>query len=138
MDTMAKRRTSTALAPIRINERFSMPRPAPIIVRVPRAVSAPKKTKGSRRRHHEKLSLLGVIVGGAALGYIDKTGVNIPTLPVLGRAGTIALGCYFFRSKSPWIRDACVAAAAIASYEQMRMGSISGVASQLGGIAAQT
>jgi hypothetical protein len=106
-------------------------RPAPIVVRMPRAPAAPKK------KHHRRHASgggtnewIGAVVGGAALGFIDKQGTAIPTVPLLGRAGTIALVCYIFRGKNKWIAEVGKAAASVAMYEQISQGSISGIASQ--------
>ena len=139
---MAKAKTQTRTM------MYAAPRPAPIVVNVPRpqALSVPKGKKAPTRRRHKhggaKSNLMEAVVAGAALGYLDKNGTNIPTVPVLGRAGTLAVLCYFFRDKSPWIAGAVGPLAGIAAYEMITKGSISGdVASQgggvIGGVAAQ-
>ncbi len=133
---MAKKRSSTSIV------RYAPPayaKPAPIVVRVPRAMSAPK---AKPRRHHKGKSsgggIMNAILAGAAMGYIDKQGTAIPTIPVLGRAGTIAAAAYLFRSYHPFLVDLAKAAATIATYEQVKQGSIDGLAPQVNGIAAQT
>jgi len=71
--------------------------------------------------------LIGHALGGAAFGLIEKTFPTLPTLPVLGRAGTIALGCYFLGGTKPGLmRDIACAAAAIAGYELGNTNKISG------------
>ena len=104
--------------------------PAPIIkVSAPRA--APKHKKHHHRRHHAVLSqasLLGMGIGGAVVGFLEhQFGDKLPTIPLLGRKGTLAVGLYIFgKGKGGIIRDATVAAAAIAGYELGSTGKITG------------
>jgi hypothetical protein len=67
-------------------------------------------------------------LGGAALGFIEKQWPNAPTVPYIGRAGTIALGCWFFggKSKPGLLRDIAIAGAVVAGYELGKFGKISG------------
>lgn len=124
--------------------RMAPPRPvAPIVIRAPSARVA-KKTKTKRRSHGGgslKSKAFAIGIAGAALGFVDKSGFAIPTIPLLGRAGTIAAGLYFFAPKGGMWADAMVAAIAIAGYELGSKGSISGdVSPQVavrGGLAAQ-
>lgn len=84
--------------------------------------------------------MFGAALGGAALGVIDKTlGATIPTIPILGRAGTIALGAYLFsKGRGGIMRDIALSGAAIAGYQFGKDGRVSGdVADQVHGIAAQ-
>lgn len=68
-----------------------------------------------------------VALGGAAFGAIEKFGPSLPTIPVVGRAGTIAIGAYFFGGKKPGLaRDICLAATVLAAYQLMKDGKISG------------
>jgi hypothetical protein len=86
----------------------------------------------------------GTALGGAALGFVEKQWPNAPTLPLLGRAGTIALAAYFFggKSKPGLMRDIAIAGAVVAGYELGKTGKIAGddvlgdVSPQIG-IAAQ-
>jgi len=89
---------------------------------------------------------MAVGIGGAVVGFVDKSiGASLPTIPLLGRKGTLAIGLYFFaKGKSGLLRDAAVAAASIAGYELGNTGKISGVdgdvmgpVPQVSGIAAQ-
>ena len=80
-----KHRHSTALA------HYRAPRAAaPIVVRVPSAVTRHRgkhKGKGGGRRQSTEKVLMGLLVGGFAMGFIDKPGgpgANIPTIPILG------------------------------------------------------
>lgn len=116
----------------------SVPRgPAPIIkVSAPRA--APKKAK--RRRSSSgggtiggAKSIIGAGIGGLGLGLIEKYFPNLPTVPVLGRAGTIAIGAYFLSRRGgiggvggPIMRDIAVAGAVLAGYQLGKQGKIEG------------
>lgn len=65
-------------------------------------------------------------IGGLAYGFIEKQ-PNIPTIPMLGRAGSIAVGAYFLGGQKPGLaQDVCLAAAVIAGYQLGRDGKISG------------
>jgi len=79
-------------------------------------------------------------MGGALLGFLDQAiGSKLPTIPLLGRAGTIALGAYLFGKGrgGGMLRDIALAASAVAGYEIGTKGSVSGIPSQVRGIAAQ-
>lgn len=106
-----------------------------------------------RRRHRShgggggaltisRLAALGF--GGFAVGFIEKQFPTMPTIPVLGKKGTIAaVGYYFSKGKgsNSWMRDITIAAAVLAGDELGRTGKISGdgdIADQIsGGVAAQ-
>lgn len=135
--------------------RRTRSRSAPLVrtVRAPAAqvirVSAPapiRHRRGHRRRGGgggvgalTGQRVLGLGLGGLALGLLEKAIPNLPTLPVLGRKGTIALGCYWFSrgSGGGLIRDVAIAAAAIAGYELGTTGKISGDFDEVRGVAAQ-
>lgn len=140
---MARRRRSTGSAKI---IRIPTAQKAPIInVRAP---SAPAKRKGTRRRSGGKSGggltkevLIGSALGGLALGFIEKTFPNIPTIPVLGKKGTIALAAYFLGKRVPYSREIGIAAAVLAGHQLGKEGTISGdddyVVPQVRGVAAQ-
>ena len=66
-------------------------------------------------------------MGGAGVGLVEKYfGDKIPTLPVVGRKGAVALAVYFFKPKSKLVQDIGVAAAAMSGYEFVKDGKISG------------
>ena len=68
-----------------------------------------------------------VAIGAFVIGMIEKQGTNIPTVPVLGRKGTIALGAYFLGGQKPGLaRDVCLAATALAAFEFAKEGKVSG------------
>jgi hypothetical protein len=135
---MAKRRkTSTAIVrtiPVRA--------PTPII-----RVTAPRtQHKKHRRRHHSanggglnQASMQSHAIGGFLYGVIEKNfGAQLPTLPLVGRAGSIAIAAYVFgKGRGGIIADVGRAAAVIAGYQFGTTGKISGIAPQISGIAAQ-
>jgi hypothetical protein len=68
-----------------------------------------------------------VALGGAAFGLIEKLAPSLPTIPVVGRAGTVAIAAYFFGGKKPGLaRDVCLAAASLAAYQLLKEGKIAG------------
>lgn len=87
-------------------------------------------------------TMAGAALGGAVLGFIEKQFPNLPTVPLIGRKGTIALAAYFVARRggsfSHIARDVGLAAAAIAGNELGATGRVSGdVAPQVHGVAAQ-
>jgi hypothetical protein len=142
---MAKRRTSTAIVravPVRA--------PAPVIrIAAPRPVQPKKPTR--RRRHHSSGGGRGIVataIGGAVLGFVERTFPSLPTLPIVGRAGTVAIAAHFIgRHMSGGVatiaRDVSIAAAAIAGYQLGKTGKIEGddvmgdIVPQVSGIASQ-
>lgn len=85
-----------------------------------------------------KNRLIGTGVGGLAYGFIEKQFPNLPTIPLIGKSGTVALAAYFFGGSHPIIKDIGIAAAAIAGYSLGKDGIISGDYDGVHGIAAQT
>jgi len=84
-------------------------------------------------------------MGGFGFGFIEKQFPNLPTIPILGRAGTIALIAHYMKGKFPFAGEVSNAAAAIAGYQLGANGKINGeddggydpIAHQVRGIAAQ-
>lgn len=76
--------------------------------------------------------MIGAGIGGAVFGFIEKEwGPKIPTIPILGRAGTVAVICHFARKQggmmgSSLVRDVGMAAAVIAGYQLGSTGKITG------------
>jgi hypothetical protein len=71
--------------------------------------------------------MLGTAVGGLIYGWIEKSyGESLPTLPMIGKSGTVALACYFLGGSNKMIADIGIAASAIAGYSLGKEGKISG------------
>lgn len=135
---MAKR-TSTAIVPV----YQQAPRQQAPIIRIatprPVATKAPKK----KPKHHKRRdgggdsvkTMLGIVGGGAALGYIEKQSwiSVLPSLPFVGRKGAIAIAAYFLHKKGyggQIMRDIAIAAAAISGYQLGGEGKITGLADE--------
>lgn len=131
----AKKRAKAATAVVRYLPTPAPRSPAPVIrLQTPRAPAErkAKRKKGTRRRvagGGASWQMLGATaLGGAALGFIEKQWPSAPTIPYIGRPGTIALGAWFFGGrKSPGLmRDIAVAGAVVAGYELGKFGKIAG------------
>jgi hypothetical protein len=105
------------------------PRPAPIVIRAPRAASKPK----AKRRH--KGASAGpdpVKLAGAAFlyGVAKKQGLidKLPTIPMLGRTGTVAVGAWYWSKHGggPIVRQIAIVAAILAGAQLGEGGSIAG------------
>jgi len=81
---------------------------------------------------------MGGAIGGFAVGYIEKQFPNLPTLPVVGKKGAIAVAVYFLKPKNKILRDIGFAAACLAGYEFGTTGKISGAAASQVGVVRQT
>lgn len=88
--------------------------------------------------------MIGAGIGGAVLGFIEKTFPNLPTVPIIGRAGTIAIGAYFLSRRGGLgggqiMRDVALAGAVIAGYQIGKTGKVAGEieGEDVSGIAAQ-
>lgn len=91
--------------------------------------------KAKRRRRSSSSSagggsfrnrMIGLAIGGAAYGFLERQFPNLPRVPILGKSGTVAIACYFLGPKHQLIRDTGMAAAVIAGYTLGTQGSISG------------
>lgn len=144
---MAKRKTSggSKTNTVVVRERAA----APVIkVSAPRAAAPKKRKGGGRRRSSGGGGSLGhatgamsptksgaLALGGFIYGYLEKNVPQIPSLPVVGKSGAIAVIAYFMGGKSPGIiADIGNAASVIAGYSFGSTGKVSGA---VGGIAAQ-
>jgi hypothetical protein len=127
---MAKRRTAVVVRP-----QFGGFRPAaPVIIRQTRTVTKKKKHHRRRGGAAESSSLtskenVGLATGALVLGFIDRQGVKIPSIPILGRAGTIAAaGMLVGRHMHlPIATRVGKAALVIALYELGKQGKIDGI-----------
>lgn len=75
--------------------------------------------------------MFGAGIGGAALGYIEKMFPNLPTVPIIGRAGTIAIGAYFLSKRGGMgsggiMRDIALAGSVLAGYQLGKTGQVAG------------
>lgn len=84
---------------------------------------------------------MAAALGGAVMGFVDKSFPTLPTIPMLGRTGSIALIAWALSGKGGIggiARDVALAAAAVAGYELGKEGHISGEVmgpvSQTGGV----
>jgi|SRR6185369_2041214 len=128
--------------------RYSAPRVAQPIIRVSAPRAAPKK-KHHRRKGGDggglnQQRLISLALGGAVFGFIEKSfGAQLPTLPVIGRAGTITLAAFYFgKGKGGIIADVARAGAVLSGYQIGTTGKIAGeevgsVVPQISGLAAQ-
>lgn len=98
------------------------------------------RSGGKRRRRYAtggvgsyRTRITSMALGGAAYGFVEKSFPTLPTIPALGRAGTIAAAAYFMQPKQQLLRDIGLAAAVLAGYQFGSQGRISGVH----GLAAQ-
>jgi hypothetical protein len=108
-------------------------RPAvkPIVIRTTKVVKSKKRHHKAARHGGRGLTdpkRMGIIVGGFAVGMIQKQGLPLPKLPFLGEAGTIGLAAYFLSDggKNKLADEICTAALTIAAYELGSTGSIIG------------
>jgi hypothetical protein len=123
---MAKRSTLATVSRLP-NIRINVPRQ--------RAMTAPKKRKTARRSAPRASGQLlapermGAMIGAALLGLLDKAGTAVPTVPLLGRAGTLGVASWYLgkHMHSPQIQHAATGFLAIAVYELVREGKIAGV-----------
>jgi hypothetical protein len=116
-----------ALAHARSRSHFSA---KPIVIRT----VAPKPVK-HHKRHSSHASgglmnkeRMGIVLGGFAVGFLQKQGIKLPALPVLGEAGTIGLAAYFLSGggKNKLASEICTAALAVAAYELGSTGAVVG------------
>lgn len=104
--------------------------PKPIVIRT--TVNKPKKHHARRGggggRGLFEGKRMGIMLGGFAVGMIQKSGVTIPELPLLGQAGTIGVAAYFLSSggRNKLADEVATAALAIAAYELGSTGKIVG------------
>lgn len=98
-----------------------------VVVRPSPATSTKGRGKGHRRHAGGSENLMHLAIVAFALGKIDKDGTSVPTIPALGRAGTIAAGAHFLgKGKKGWVTSLRNAATVIALYEMGQKGTISG------------
>jgi hypothetical protein len=70
--------------------------------------------------------MIGVGIGGLAYGFVERSFPSMPTLPLVGKSGTVALAVYFLGGDNQILNDIGLAAAAIAGYSLGKTGAVSG------------
>lgn len=99
------------------------------------AIRRRRSSGGGKRRRRSRVGggggsiqshLQNVALGGLAYGLIVKNVPQLPSIPGIGRSGTVALAIYFLKPSSKILRDVGVAAAAIAGYSFGSTGSVAG------------
>ena len=127
---------STALAVKHALARGRAQTVKPIVIRTPAPVVKVKKAKS----HHGGGSRSGIggifspkrtalMVGAFAVGVLEKQGImsNLPSLPVIGRTGTIGVAAHMLAGgKAGLADDISTAALIIAAHELGSTGSIVG------------
>lgn len=81
--------------------------------------------------------MIGHAVGGFAVGFIEKSFPNLPSLPIVGKKGAIAIAAYMLRGHSPILTDVALSAAAISGYQLGSTGTVTGDDDDVSGLAAQ-
>jgi len=114
--------------------RPSMPKP--IVIRTTKVVKA--KPKRPHRHGGGGLGMgglfskhrMGIVAGALAFGFLEKQAIfqNLPSLPMIGKAGTVGLGAYLLSSggRNKLADDICTAALVIAAHEFGSTGTIVG------------
>lgn len=127
---MAKRKRTTTRRRSAA-KTITVRQPAPVVVRTTSVAkrSAPRR-RSSRRGvgggDNFGRTMLACGLGGAAVGFLEKTFPNLPTLTFLGKKGTIAAAAYLLRRQLPYAKEVAISAAAIAGYEFGKEGRVSG------------
>lgn len=104
-------------------------RPRPVVIRTTKVVHSKKHHRRHGRGGLGEKHRVGAIVGAGILGYIDKANTTVPTIPLLGRAGTLGLAAWAASKylHSAWAEDLATGFLAVAAYELTKTGTISGV-----------
>lgn len=95
----------------------------------PRRRSRRRGRRGRGRSSSVSLEkrISGGAAGGFLYGFVEKNfGDKIPTIPAIGKSGSIALAIYFLKPKNEHLRDIGFAAATIAGYSFAKTGTVSG------------
>ena len=73
---------------------------------------------------------ISAAVTSAVVGYAESSGLldKLPSVPVIGRKGTLAIAAYYFSKHGGGriARDVSIIAACLAGYELGKDGSVSG------------
>ena len=72
--------------------------------------------------------MMNAALAGFIVAYIEKNyAASLPSIPVIGDTGTIALLAYYFRSKHKMLPTIALVAAGLAAYQYETSGSITGM-----------
>lgn len=101
-----------------------------IVVR-PAAAPAPVKRRRGRRGGGGGGRSDGIAkdaIAGLGFGLLERIAVSqdLPTIPLLGRKGTVAVAAYLLRKQHPIIADVARAGFVISAYQLVAEGKISG------------
>jgi hypothetical protein len=116
---------------------FRMSAPKPIVIRQTKIVKAKKHHVrhrsggvGGLMRGLTDPARIEIVAAGAAIGFLQKSdfGKSLPKIPILGQAGTIALGAYFISDggRNKLADRLCTAALTVAAYEIGNTGVVAG------------
>jgi len=131
---MARRRTATRTATRAGGEIVVVNAAQPIARRSGGGGGRRRRTASKRRTKSSgggsggsiEKRLQNTALGGLAFGLLVKNFPNLPTLPGVGRSGTVALAIYFLKPKNKLLQDLGVASAAIAGYTFGETGTVAG------------
>jgi hypothetical protein len=151
---MAKRKRAATAQVVRYVQPPAR-QPAQIIQIRSNPARSPARTSSRTHTKHRRRtssggggrSAISGAIGGAVYGFLEKSFPAFPTIPMLGRAGTIAVVGHFLSKRGGMgakgiVRDVTFAAAVIAGYELGKDGKISGdldgeIPAQVRGLASQ-
>lgn len=123
---MARTKTRTSTGITRLAHA-----PQTIVVR-----PVPGTGGGHKKKHHhrrgggagKKPDMMNAALAGFIISYIEKNyGAQLPSIPVLGDTGTIALLAYYFRGKHKMLPTIALVAAGLAAYQYEATGTITGM-----------
>jgi hypothetical protein len=128
---MAKRKISQrkATTTVVVRAPARRTRSAPIVVAAPRSVSRRRRSGGGGRGGGGK-EIVASVIAGAAIGIIEKQSffASLPSIPLLGKKGTIAVLAYLWRRNGgpEMARDVALVAAGLSGYQFSKDGRIDG------------
>src|SRR5260370_15979686 len=129
------------------NSHSLSPRPnaRPIIIRTPAPIVKVHKKRHARRgggggfggaRGLMSRERMGIVLGAFVVGLLEKQGImaSLPTLPLIGRTGTIGVGAYLLSDggKNRLADEVCTAALVLAAHELSSTGHVLGGAGDPG------
>lgn len=85
-----------------------------------------RRSRGGSKSSSITSRIQKVAIGGFCYGQLVKNFPTLPTIPGLGRAGTVAAAIYFMKPTSTILQDMGIAAAAIAGVSFGQTGTVSG------------